>query len=237
MDIRVEIDEDRSARVPDSVRNAIFGNVAALTRLEKAYNAAIRKERRWFELFLGSLVALFALLYASKAAEPVKVLYNIIDNYTGRIYTAVPATNARDYYSAQTVVGCLQEYVELRQRYIWQTDKIDFHKVAIRTSPEEQVIFKQQREDLHLAEKYQTTGYFMVSKFFSQGATLLAKGEDQTEEWDLQFIQAEATPKAPATETRLTARLWVQFHADLPMSEDDARDNRCRTYVIRYKVT
>lgn len=239
MDIE-ELDREAMAppKVPASVRDAIFGNIAALVALEQQTEKKLKVERRWDRFLLGGLTVIFALMYAGKAAEPPQIHYAVIDNYTGRIHVDIPAKDAPSYFDKKTVMGCLQEYVALRQSYIWQTAEHDFHRVAIMSEAKEQERFAEQTALAAAKAKYGMKGYLLAKEFFPpEGFTKLSTGDDDTQNWDVQFIQAERLPDQPEILRAATARLWVQFHPDLAMNWKDRNEDLCGTYVIHYTVT
>ena len=221
-----------------SHRDAIFANVISAHNAERAYN----KERSNAGWWIGGIGAAIGVLGVAAAAivavsHQPQVQYREIEDASGTIRASFGAKDAPDHFSERVIKHYLSEYVGLRERFVWAIDPETDRRIKLMSSPAEQARYAADREHDAPGTKYGVNGYSRIIRFIAM--TLRGKGKDKTFEYDVQFVKGEllsSNPNSPV-ETRMTARIVVQFHPEIEMSQQDRYDNEAGLYVISYGAT
>jgi len=218
------------------IRDELFHDVIAAHKAAEAFNRE-RSRAGWWVGGIGAAIGVLGMVVAavmSIHAKPV-VRYTEIDDASGVIHESYGAKDAPAHFNERVIDHYLAEYVGLRERFVWQIDSQTYHRVQIMSSPAEQSRYAARRLADDPAVKYGVNGYASVTHFTA--FTRRAEGKDNTLEYDVQFIKSEllAADSSRIKTTKMTARIVLQFHPELPMaSEQDRYDNEAGLMVISY---
>jgi type IV secretory pathway component VirB8 len=224
--------------IVEQIREPIFLDVVQVHMAEKAFNKELSRAG-WWVGGIGALVGVLGVAAAAAIAisHQPKTLYKVIDNSSGTITMSFGAIDAPSHYGLEIVKRSLTDYIELRERFVWQLDDESFHRVQTMSSLDEQKRYADDRQAANLGERYGTTGYARVTRIIS--FTPRPMGKDKTYEYDVQFVVSEVLASNTNTivTTHKTARIAFQFHPELKMSDEDRAHNESGLYVISYNAT
>lgn len=224
---------------PIDIRKAVFPEVVSYHQAEQ------RIERGWYRAgwwvgaagaavgVLGMACAAAAMLYL----KPV-VRYTTIDTTTGIIRDSFGAADAPQHFSETVIERALADYINLRERFVWQLDPVSFHLVTLMSSPEEQKRYVADRAREDPAHVYGMNGYARVTHFYPPFKRRGA-GRDGTLEYEVHFDKSAVTAANPGkVETkRMTVYIAFQFHPELAMNDQDRLANETGLYVVSYNPT
>jgi len=215
----------------------IFTEVIAVHEAEEHFNKE-RSKAGWWVGGIGAAIGVLGMLGAAGVAIAYKpqVRYTEIDHDSATIRPSYGAKDAPDHYGDRVIKHYLAEYITLRERFIWQLDSETDHRVKLMSSADEQARYVADRTKNNPLTKYGTTGYARVARFIDNSWRQRATGTDKTIEYEVQFIKSEllASNLATVVETHMTARIAVQFHPEIDMSEQDRLGNESGMIVFSY---
>lgn len=225
--------DDRAPKL----REAIFQEVLSVHEAQQHYNQE-RSRAGWWVGGIGAAIGLIGVASAAVMAAnfaPV-ARFTVIDESSGTVRKSFGAKDAPDLFTDRVTRRYLTEYVELRERFVWQIDNEADHRVKIMSSPAEQARYAADRAKESPMSRYGLNGYARVTKFVN--FQLRSKGKDKTFEYDVQFVKSEvlASNLTAAVTTRMTARIVFQFHPELKMADQDRLHNEAGLMVISYSA-
>lgn len=219
-----------------AIRDGLFHDVIAAHRAADVYNRE-RSRAGWWVGGIGAAIGVLGLLTATAVAIAHKpqVRYTEIDDSSGVIHESFGAKDAPDHYPDRTINHYLAEYIDLRERFVWQIDPQTDHRVKLMSAPAEQVRYQADKDKTDPATKYGMNGYARVVQFIPNSFKRRSKGKDKTFEYDVQFIKGELLSNTNDPKTiHMTARIVFQMHPELSMNDQDILDNESGLYVISY---
>jgi len=159
--------------------------------------------------------------------------FAVIDNYSGRIVRVVTSADAPEWFTEKVIRHYLSDYIEMRERWVWQLDSESFRRATAMSAMDEQTAYAQKRKDDDWGKRFGANGYRRITRWGDM--TFRQKGKDRTLEYDFQFRVAEFVPNSgKVTERNYTARIIFQFHPDLQQTDQDATKNEAGLYVLHY---
>jgi type IV secretion system protein VirB8 len=220
------------------IREALFQSVIQDHKAEQSF-ARVKSRAAWWIGGIGAAIGVIGMCCGTAAVVYLKpvVQYTTIDTATGAIVESFGAKDAPKHFNERVIERYLTDYIELRERFVWQLDPETFHRVTLMSSPEEQKRYKLERDKQDPAKLYGMNGYARVTHIGPFRKT--GNGRDGTLEYDVQFTKSEllsANMTRPKT-VHMTARIGFQFHPELPMSEQDRHHNEAGLYVVYYNAS
>jgi type IV secretion system protein VirB8 len=187
----------------------------------------------------GAVIGVLGVATAAAVAvsHAPTVRYTEIDDASGVIRESFGAQDAPSHFNERVLRHYIAEYIELRERFVWQLDPETDHRVKLMSSPDEQRRYASDRSKSDPAGRYGMHGYARVTKFVS--FTPRGKGRDGTLEYDVQFVKSEvlAADLSRVVTTRQTARIGFQMHPELPMNDQDRLNNESGMMTVVYNAS
>lgn len=186
----------------------------------------------------GVLVGVAGMICAA-TLFPLKtrvVEYYTVNQTTGYSGPSVGAADAPSLFNEQVAQFALREYVELRENYLFETDGVAFHRVALMSTGDEQVRYKAMHDaPASPSRVLKDKGYVQVQNF---QFWLVGDGKAKTRDYVVKFDRFEmrAGQPAPLRGDPYTAHISFQFHPEYPMSSPDRRLNVYGLQVLSYRV-
>jgi type IV secretion system protein VirB8 len=159
--------------------------------------------------------------------------YVILDEESGRVLATAGPRDAPRYFTQAMIEGALARYVELREDYDYDADSLNFHQVAIMSTPDEQARYAAWHNppaSTAPGVAYGKEGWVRAGDFH---LTKVGTGTGRTLEYDVSFERTDSKNPLPQLHT---VQIIFQFHPELPMAPQDRLHNELGLQVMNYSV-
>ena len=185
-------------------------------------------------MVIGVAGMLCAVLALSRPAVPPRWIE--VDRSTGWVGETLGPTDAPKTFNERVIEAALRSYVEDREAFVPEADDLAFHRVALRSAPDEQGRYAAAHDPKHNANApfvvYGRGGFARVENFH-----MTKRGEDAktgTFDYAVHFFKTEVKAGQVGSPKPWTAELQFQFHPELPMALQDRQINETGLQVIAY---
>lgn len=185
-------------------------------------------------LVIGIAGLLCAVWAFSRPFPPPQ--YIEVDKSTGWIGETLGPADAPKLFGEHVVESVLRSYVEDREAFIPEADDLAFHRVAIRSAPDEQARYAAAHDPKNNPGApfvvYGRSGFARVENFH-----MTKRGQNtktDTYDYAVHFFKTEVKRGQVGQAKAWTAELQFQFHPELPMNQQDRQINATGLQVISY---
>jgi type IV secretion system protein VirB8 len=219
----------------ENERKAHYAEVRSLAAEEQRY----RRDRWLAGWIVGGAGVLIGLLGIGAGVsrlltwQPPQQHYVILDEESGKVLATAGPTDAPKYFNAAMIEGALANYVELRESYDYYADSLNFHQVAIMSTPDEQARYAAWHNPPAATAPgvvYGQNGWVRVSDIHP---TKIGTGSGGTLEYDVSFERTDSRSPLPQLHT---VQIIFEFHPELPMSPQDRLHNELGLQVMNYSL-
>jgi len=225
----------RSRPVTPEEKQSHFEGVRSYAQELRAMGASQRRAG-WMVGLAGAGIGVVGILCAATAfpLKRTEVRFIQVDSSTGYVGPSLAATDAPKLFNEQTALHYLRQYVEAREGYVPQTDDLNFHRVAIMSSPDEQIRYAASRkEPLAPVSVLGKSGSVRVENFhFSK----VGSGKDNTLVYLARYDRTIDRGGTPDKKQPWSAMVQFQWHPELTMSSADRQINPAGFWVIAYQA-
>jgi hypothetical protein len=163
--------------------------------------------------------------------------YIEVDSSTGWIGETAGPQDAPKLFGDRVTESALRSYIEDREAFVPETDDLAFHRVAIKSVPEEQARYAARHDPRRSPETapfaiYGRSGFSRVDNFH-----LTKRGMDpktRTYDYVVHFFKQAAIQGQVGLPKAWTAEMQFQFHPELAMSQPDRLLNETGLQVVAY---
>jgi len=164
--------------------------------------------------------------------------YIEVDSSTGWVGETIGPQDAPKLFNDRVVESALRSYVEDREAFVPETDDLAFHRVAIKSLPDEQARYALAHDPRRSPATapfvvYGRGGFARVDNFH-----MTKRGMDpktKTYDYVVHFFKADAKGGQLAVRP-WTAEMQFQFHPELPMNQPDRLLNETGLQVVAYSA-
>lgn len=228
----------RVSAMSDEARDELYKQAQSLQE-ERTLLGRSALKAAWIIGGSGWAVATIAVVSAA-SVFPLKTheaQYFPVDQTTGWVGQAVPAADAPKLFNDATIENALRTYVEWRENYVYENDDLAFRRVALMSTPDEQIRYKAMHDDpkspLHALGK---GGYVRVDNF---RMSKVGDGKFGSMIYLVRFEyrMMRAGQIVPPKGEPYAATITFAFHPEYPMTQDDRTQNPTGLQVSSYQVT
>ena len=189
----------------------------------------------------GMVIGVAGMLCAAWAfSRPIAPQrYIEVDSSTGWIGETVGPTDAPKLFNDRVIEGVIRTYIEDREAFVPEADDLAFHRVAIKSLPDEQTRYALAHDPRRSPATapfivYGRGGFSRVDNFHMTERGLDAK--TKTFDYVVHFFKTEATGGLLTVPRPWTAEMQFQFHPELPMQQPDRLLNETGLQVVSYSA-
>jgi type IV secretory pathway component VirB8 len=165
--------------------------------------------------------------------------YIEVDSSTGWVGETIGSRDAPKLFNDRVVESALRSYVEDREAFVPETDDLAFHRVAIKSLPDEQARYAL----AHDPRRSPTTAPFVVYGRGGFARTdnfhMTKRGMDpktKTYDYVVHFFKTDAKGGQLTVPRPWTVEMQFQFHPELPMNQPDRLLNETGLQVVSYSA-
>ena len=187
----------------------------------------------------GAAIGVLGMACAALAfLQPVPPQHYIeVDSSTGWTGETVGPQDAPKLFNDRVIESALRSYIEDREAFVPETDDLAFHRVAIKSTPDEQTRYALKHDPRRSPDTapfavYGRSGFSRVDNFH-----MTKRGVDKkthTFDYVVHFFKTEAKQGQVSIPKPWTAEMQFQFHPELPMSQPDRLLNETGLQVVAY---
>jgi len=176
----------------------------------------------------------FASVYMASRPSPPPIAY-VINQQTGEFGPAVPLSDAPRYYTSVMIEGEARDYIDRRESYFPQLDKVYWAKVRAMSDV---AVFTPYDAFVNSREspkrEFGLTGSITIDNVHMLGEPL--RSEDNTYGYQFSFDRHPVKGSSILPVETCKGSLGLQFHPDIKLFAEDAQLNRMGTEVVGYEV-
>jgi len=187
----------------------------------------------------GSAIGVLGLVCAAwMFTRPVPPQHYIeVDSSTGWTGETVGPQDAPKLFNDRVTESALRSYIEDREAFVPETDDLAFHRVAIKSTPDEQTRYAAKHDPRRSPDTapfvvYGRSGFSRVDNFH-----MTKRGMDpktRTFDYVVHFFKTDAKQGQVSIPKPWTAEMQFQFHPELSMSQPDRLLNETGLQVVSY---